>query len=255
MATFIDDSVFGVTYDDTIKTAIRAAKGVEDACEMGSLKDGLDVIVRKRTEELTPNPEDTPAAAPSVAVPPAFVQPGMSPAEPMTNAVQQLHDEIVAKRGRPCTLDEIDMLKRFGLKAARNLWGNATLIKREASERAMVAAFNELLVVQTHGDGIDDFTGVFLDPKALYVSATHPGHRVPALDPDIVKMLLRSFMATRTPGSLHHGDLFFILDGAVSTNRAKLASCFVDETGDTIQKKEKCICLTLDEDSSPHIHS
>ena len=112
----------------------------------------------------------------------------------------------------------------------------------------MTNVLNKSLVIQARSDGIENFTGVFLDPKALNVSATHPANRIPSTDLDAVKLLLRSFMATRSPGAIHDGDLYFVLDGAVSTLKNKLSGCFVDETGDPISKKEKGICLTIDKD-------
>ena len=76
-------------------------------------------------------------------------------------------------------------MRRYGLKAARNLWGNRTLINRTSSEREMRDQLSNMLVVQSRGDGVSEFTGIFLEPKAMFVSATHPADRSPAIDPDL----------------------------------------------------------------------
>ena len=36
--------MYGNDHDDTIRTAVRSSKTVEDACDLGSLKDGLQVF-------------------------------------------------------------------------------------------------------------------------------------------------------------------------------------------------------------------
>ena len=259
LAQFINECIFNSSLDDNIKTGMRAAKSPEDVCDLLNLKNALDEIVKARTEEIAASVESSGAA--SVESTPVPEHPPSTPVsdgsswsgEPMSAAVKQLHDEIVAKRGRPCTADEIDMLKRYGLTAARNLWHNITLIKCHNSEKELTAAFRKSPVVSTRSNGIQEFTGIFLDPKALSVSTTHPAHRVPAVDPDKVKMLLRSFMNTRefddpSNPQLHDGDIYLILDGAISTNKNKLAACFIDNNGDPVAKKDKCINVTIDED-------
>ena len=116
------------------------------------------------------------------------------------------------------------------MNAARNLWGQHHPDQaHQFREGGMRDQLNNMPAVQARGDGVSEFTGIFLDPKAMCVSATHPTHRIPAIDHDLCKLLIRSFMSTRTPGVIHDGDIGFLFDGGQPTNRGKLTACFVDE--------------------------
>ena len=64
-------------------------------------------------------------------------------------------------------------------------------------------------------------------------------------------MLLRGILTSRSEGGdeLHEADMFFVFDGTQHHNTGRLSRCFINSTGDQIDKQCKTIYLNVDEDS------
>ena len=61
--------------------------------------------------------------------------------------------------------------------------------------------------------------------------------------------MIRSFFKTRGIGELHPADIFFLIDGGMHTYRGKLLNSFLSDDGEPLNKVEKLVYLTYDEES------
>ena len=169
---------------------------------------------------------------------------------PSCVAAAALIEKLETQRGNAASSAEVDTINKFASKAQRNLWSIIKLVKRQNSEKKMRDALVECPPVAARGDGVSDLTCIWLDPKALSVSATHPNARaLGSVNPDEIRFLIRSFLSTReNPAQLHPGDIFHIMDGGCHGNRSKLLAAFCDEACEVIDRRDKTIYVNLDED-------
>ncbi len=137
MAKLIDDAIFGFVYDDNFKTALRAAKGVEDLCETdGSSKDvpaetmaAWELKAVGATEDTqagqanTTSADDTPSIATTAA--PAVQSMLVDEVHELAKAAQPLHDDTAARQRRAPSHEDIEPPRRLGQKAARASRGQA----------------------------------------------------------------------------------------------------------------------------------
>ena len=247
----LEDVVFNVTYDDVIKTGVKASKCAEDimgtltlASAVSNIKALAETEAQQRDGEVVVTALGTSVSADDEA--------HTLPDDTLTSltpAMARVVADIRTISGRELTTEELTTIQTFGMKSKRALWGAVKLMVFNMSEARMTEALLETTVAQRRGEPGKAYTGILLDVKHLGTSVTAPHLRIPTLNQNVVKSMLRSFIRTRDINALHPGDIFFVLDGATHSYRQKLLHVFIDETGSSIQKCEKLVYLLFDEES------
>ena len=203
------DSIYNLVHDPTLKTAVKACKSPEDACEMGTLANALKVL-----DELIAAGKPAPDAN---AAPSGVDEVDADKIEAMEiSAADFLIEQVKSKTGKKELDDKVtELIKQQEIKAMRLIESNcsfATIPSSEKKAREALAASAAGKVRAKNG-----FVGIFFDPGLLGEPITAPHSRINPINQNVLK----------APVILRHHQSIFLQYRDTATKKRKLRASTV----------------------------
>ena len=180
----VQDAIYHVKHDECIRTAVRAAKAPEDACDTGSLEAALSTFHEALKAEQAKADKDTKEqSAPDEETTTDIAEaPEMTPTDHILKMVQdatgtKLDDE---KKG---------MVAEEESKVRRLVNANLTFATIPKSAKKTVEIISNSPAGKVRGQGGNgSFVGVFVDPSQMGEPATAPHIRAKPINQEVVKV-------------------------------------------------------------------
>ncbi len=231
---------------------MRAGKTPEDILDMGTIQPAM----QRATDEFEKSRKKTGLAA--TAEPAASLMPGAATAAAdaaLSDEARQFYcvkAKFLEELEGSATKEHEQIISSAELAAKRLIDANVCLAETPSSEKKAREIFEGSAAFKVLGVESEKYIAIILDPGQMGETITCPHLRIPPLNQDEMKLMLRAFIAARDPPdgmSLAACDLYFAFDNGHPHNMQKILQCFVNNQNDTIPKFQHKVLLTYDEDS------
>jgi hypothetical protein len=184
MHACLEDSVFSVRHDDTLRGAVRASKAAEDATEMGTIAEAiasLDEAIETENKPETTVPAGTLPSADEVD----------RKADDLVITAAHIMIERVKMNTGVETLDDInkDLILAKEYDAKRLFEANVAFCVIPSSEKKAVEAIDASAAGKVRGEAGKSYVGVFIDPGLFGEPVTSPHCRISPINQTAIKVL------------------------------------------------------------------